>query len=245
MTAALAALTLVAVLGATTGCTRVRIQDTPNARTIDVSDTFQLQGATELQAVVRQGVGELRLRGSSDATDSVKSDFAFAPESWRPEIVGSVEGTRASLRISQPSRTDVQPFSDMRNDWDITLPKGVATDLSLELGVGSSDVDLRGIDLTRLSAMTGVGDTTIDLSGERAADLTARIESGVGSLTLRLPRSVGVRITSQAEGIGDFTVEGERVTGGIWENQSYAGTGPKIDIVLHRGIGDVKIELVD
>ena len=84
----------------------------------------------------------------------------------------------------------------------------VPTNLSLKLGVGESDVDLRGVDVTALEALTGVGEAKIDLSGERTHDLTARIEAGVGEVTISVPTDVGVRIIGSEDGLGDFTAEG-------------------------------------
>lgn len=244
-TAIAMALMLAAVLATTTGCTRVRLQDRPDTMTYTGGETIELGGATQLTADIRQGVGELELRAASDSTGAVKTDFRYSPKDWEPEVTSSVEGSTAVLHVTQPEFSSAPLFGGARNDWVVALPTGVATDLTLQLGVGQSDVDLRGIDLTRFSALTGVGETTIDLSGPRTRDVSARIESGVGELTLRLPRSVGARITAQSEGLGDFFADGVRVNASGWVNDAYSGSGPKIDIVLHRGIGDVKIVLVD
>jgi hypothetical protein len=237
-------LILVAMLAAT-GCTRVRLQDNPSTKTFTETSQVPLKGATGLTVDIVQGVGDLTLRGSAEATDAVRTAFTFAPEAWRPEVSSSVNGTSASLSIRQPDQSGVPLFGDMRNDWVITIPGKVPTDLTLKLGVGTSDVDLRVADITRLSALTGVGDTTIDLSGPRATDLPARIECGVGRLTLRLPKNVGVRVTGRKDGVGNFSADGFIAGANSWENPAYAGSGPKIDVDLVRGVGDVTLVLVD
>jgi len=38
----------------------------------------------------------------------------------------------------------------------------------------------------------GAGQADVDLTGERAKDLEAEIQGGVGEATIRLPRDVGV-----------------------------------------------------
>lgn len=245
MTAVATALILVAALAVTTGCTRVRLQDSKTTKTFTESNSVPLQGATSLAAVIHQGVGELTIHGSEDATGAVQTTFTFSPENWRPEVTSSVEGTAASLRIEQPSNSDATMFTDVRNSWLVSLPHGVATDLTLELGVGKSDVDLRGVDLTNLDVSTGVGETTIDLSGPRTSDLGARVEAGVGTLTMRLPRNVGVRVSGREKGVGKFSADGFTSQGDTWVNSAYAGSGPKIEIDLTRGVGDVILQLVD
>jgi hypothetical protein len=246
MKIALAAAMVAVALGAVTGCTRVRLAEDPKTRTFTENNDISLQGATTLKADVTQGVGELKVRSSSTTTDSVGTVFTFAPESWRPEASSTVEGSAAVLTIKQPresGRADL--FTNTRNSWTITLPQGVATDLKLILGVGTSDVDLRGLDLKALDVLTGVGSTTIDLSGARETDVQAQIEAGVGELTLRLPQDVGVRVTSEQDGIGDLSAPGFHHSGTEWTNSAYSGTGPKIEIALTRGIGDIKLVMVN
>lgn len=246
LTAVAAALILVALLATTTGCTRVRLQDNPSTKAFTETSSVPLKGATRLTADIVQGVGNLKLRGSSTTTDAVGTDFTFSPEAWRPEVSSSVDGTSANLSIRQPDQSGVPLFGDMHNEWDISLPAGVSTDLTLKLGVGTSDVDLRYVDLSRLDALTGVGDTTIDLSGPRTSDLPARIECGVGKLTVRLPRNIGVRVTGREDGVGQFVANGFTSQGDhTWVNAAYSGTGPKIEIDMVRGVGDVTLVLVD
>lgn len=239
------AVALVAVLAASTGCTRVRLQDSPDTQTYTTSDSVSLQGATKLTADLRQGVGELTLKAAVEPTGAVQVMFTFSPQSWEPKLSSTVEASSAVMHITQPEGPSAPMFGSAKNAWAVKLPKGVSTDLTLQLGVGTSDVDLRGIDLTRLDASTGVGATTIDLTGPRTSDVSARIESGVGKLTLRLPRSVGARVTGGSEGLGEFTADGVSVSSSGWINDAYSGSGPKIDIELHRGVGDVEIVLVD
>jgi hypothetical protein len=127
----------------------------------------------------------------------------------------------------------------------VRLGGGVPTALDLQLGVGTSRIDLRALDVTDLSVLTGVGDTVIDLSGPRARSLHGRIEAGVGSLVVKLPNDVGVRVTGRGEGIGEFSAVGLHEDNGVWVNDAYAGDGPRIEIDVNRGVGEVTIEMVD
>ncbi len=241
---AVAALGLTLLLGAT-GCTRVRLDQTASTASKTMSKTVALDGAAHLNVNVAMGVGELTLSGLETSGTAMTGEFVYAPASWLPEITyGVTEGT-GTLSVRQPESSKVQPFGRMKNTWDVRIARGIPTDLQLRLGVGTGIIDLRGVDLTSLDAITGVGETTIDLSGPRATGFGARIESGVGKLTLRLPRSVGARVTGAKDGIGEFRADGVTVSADSWVNDAWSGTGPKIDIVLNRGVGEVDIVLVD
>lgn len=242
--AAVAVLAIVA-LATTSGCTRVRLADDPNTRTTTNTKTVALGGATSVETEIRIGVGELRLSAEPTTTDVLDARFVYAPLSWKPTVDYSVSSGLGRLLVEQPSTADVSAFRDTKNSWDVKLGGGVPTRLTLRLGVGSGKVDLRGLDLTSIDAVTGVGDTTIDLSGPRAKDLTGRIEAGVGRITVRLPRNVGVRFTGRQDGVGNFTADGFKAEGNAWVNDAYSGSGPKIDIDFVRGVGDATLVLVD
>ena len=242
--AAVAALALVLLVGVT-GCTRVRLQDNPATAVNTLSKTVSLDGATHLKTEVSMVVGELKLSGADASGTAMTGTFVYAPKDWLPEVAYAVSEGTGTLSVRQPDESGVKPFDRVKNTWDVRIARTVPTDLTLRLGVGSSIVDLRGVDVTSLDALTGVGETTIDLSGARADGFAARIESGVGKLTLRLPRLVGARVTGAKGGLGSFVADGESVTSDSWVNDAWSGSGPKIDIVLNRGVGEVRILLVD
>lgn len=244
--AAVAATSLaLALLAGVTGCTRVRLQDNPTTRTETLNKTVALDGAKHLSTEIGMGVGELTLSGAEASGTAMTGKFVYAPASWLPEVAYTVVEGTGTLSVRQPDHTDVSPFGKVKNTWDVRIARDVPTDLRLRLGVGTSSVDLRGVDLTSLDAVSGVGETTIDLSGARAHGFSGRIDSGVGQLNLRLPRSVGVRVTGAKSGVGDFKVDGVAVGSDSWTNDAWNVAGPKIDIVLHRGVGEVAIVVVD
>lgn len=234
-----------ALLTAVTGCTRVRLADRPETRTQTESKTVALDGAARLDAEIRMAVGELTLRSADASGSAMTADFDYAPAGWKPDVSYAVSEGTGTLVVRQPENVQVNNLGNVRNTWNVRLAPGVPTDLRLRLDVGRSAVDLRGIDLTSLDVITGVGETTIDLSGPRGRGFSARVEASVGKLTLRLPRSVGARVTGGKYGLGSFTADGVSVDSGSWVNDANSGTGPKIDIELQRGIGDLNIILVD
>jgi hypothetical protein len=227
----------------TTGCRAVRIADSNSVT--NESKEVALEGATKIEADVTMGVGELNLSGEATTTNALKAGFSYSPASWKPEVSYAIAAGTGTLAVRQPESSHVPTGDNARNTWDLVLAGGVPTDLSLELGVGRSTVDLRSIDVRNLHALTGVGDTTLDLSGARANGMTAKIEAGIGKLTLKLPRSVGVRVSGREDGLGDTSADGFVAQGNSWVNDAYAGPGPKIEIDLSRGIGELTLLLVD
>lgn len=68
---------------------------------------------------------------------------------------------------------------------------------SVVLQVGAAQFTATGLgnaNTGRLSVEGGVGDIDLDFTGALPSDMNVTVEMGLGSLTLRLPRGVGVRI---------------------------------------------------
>jgi len=232
---------------AVTGCTRVPLSQTiggePSAVTVD-KPSFDLEGAETLVGTIRMGVGELSVAGSEDSTTTVSSRLSYAPSSWKPVVKFETDGTEAKYGIDQPESESVKLSEDMHNSWKLVFPTGVATELSLKLGVGESAIDLRKVDVRELEVLTGVGSAKIDLSGERTDDVNATIECGVGEMLIRVPRNMGVRIIGAEDGLGDFETPGFTKDGDDLVNAAYSNSGPKLEINLTRGVGEVVVEQV-
>jgi predicted membrane protein len=123
----------------------------------------------------------------------------------------------------------------------VGMAPGVPTNLVLELGVGTSRIDLSRIDVRDLRVISGVGEAVVDLTGPREADVSVDIDTGVGSLTVKLPRDVGVRVEGGADGIGDLTADGLTKEGTAYVNAAWSKPGPKMTVRVTRGVGELKL----
>jgi hypothetical protein len=90
-----------------------------------------------------------------------------------------------------------------------------------------------------------VGETTIDLTGEWQQGLAVNIEGGVGATTVRLPRAMGVRVTTST-GIGNVTVNDLNRDGDVYTNDAYdEGADAVLDVTVEGGVGEITLELGD
>lgn len=85
--------------------------------------------------------------------------------------------------------------------WEIELTKSIPLDLFVDVGTGSTKMDLAGIKLEKLRVEGGTGSMDIDLSKSQAstsqASLPVSIDVGTGSLDLILPNSAPVEVNYQ------------------------------------------------
>jgi hypothetical protein len=196
--------------------------------------------AEALNVQLRIGVGELTVHGDSDK--AMDARFDYRPESWKPRVDYSVEGTTGQLRVEQPA---AHTGFNGHNTWDVRLSRSLPLALQVNAGVGTNTLDLADVTLQRLEYDGGVGDSTIDLGSVARRDATVRINGGVGSIRLIVPREAGVRVWGEKDGVGNFSADGfmQRYGEGGLVNENYGKPGVKtIDVSVQRGVGDVTIE---
>jgi len=92
--------------------------------------------------------------------------------------------------------------------------------LNLEMGAGTSDLQMAGLSLTGLDIILGAGKSTVDLSGGLTRDLDVTISAGAANVTVRLPKDIGVRVEINA-GPTAINAPGLTKDGNVYTNDAY------------------------
>ena len=238
---------LVVAATALSGCFAFKQVETAPPQVRTETKTIPKAGTSELDARVRMPAGMLKVDGETKALVDMK--FESTNPAWLPVVSTTrsegASGTITGLEVAVPQSVPFLRGNTKKYEWNIHLSPDVPSRLRFELGAGQSEIDLRGVDVRRLSVTTGVGETALDLSGARTHDLLATVKCGIGEVTIRVPASAGVRVTGRQEGIGNLTADGFTLSGEQLTNAAWATSPTKIEISLQRGIGDVNIETVD
>jgi hypothetical protein len=250
------AVALLAVALASTGCVREPLpagwrvhtgvgetasDSVSGTSRIYAHDTFELNGATEAAIELIMGAGEMTVR-SGDSSALAETEFNYGNAQIKPETSYNVSGSTGTLKISQP---DIRyKFGEQNlNSWRVQLAKGVPYELHVQMGAGSSQLELADLDVRLLTMRLGAGESTVDLTGPRTHDVTGEIQAGVGQVTIILPTGVGVKVTGRKDGIGTFSADGFKVQGDSYVNDAYGTSPTTIELNVTRGVGEVKLEL--
>ena len=157
-------------------------------------------------------------------------------EWMKPEVSYDLSGKVGKVDISQP---DHFKLGKMKNEWDLKISEDVPVDLVVNAGASDTDLDLKGIQLSNLEVDAGVGEITVDLGGGWKESFDVRISSGVGKMTVILPKDTGVRVHAQ-KGIGSSSFENLISKGnGVYVNEAYEDAKVKIDLDADLGVGEV------
>ncbi len=89
--------------------------------------------------------------------------------------------------------------------WEIGLSPEVPLDLTINGGVGSSRIDLSGLEISGLSVSAGVGDVTLTLPA-MTRPYTARLNGGVSNFTVIVPEDASVDLEVEG-GVGNFIID--------------------------------------
>jgi hypothetical protein len=211
----------------------------PVGETRTESKTVQLGAAKVVRVELKIGAGELKVTGG--ASDLLNADFTYNVPSWKPEVQYDVSGDTGHLTVQQAPGSNGHG-GKTRYEWALRFSNEVPMEMTVEQGAGSTNLDLVGLELSKLKVNIGAGETTINLDGEWKNDLAASIHGGVGQATLKLPRDVGVRVVAHG-GLGAINASGFSKDGDAYVNDAYGKSSVTLRVEVEGGVGEINLEM--
>lgn len=118
----------------------------------------------------------------------------------------------------------------------------------LEIELGAASLEARGLGNAgaRTIVINGaVGEATLDFTGRWSRDAEARVKMGLGSLTLRIPSDLGVRIHRSGL-LSSFSGLGlEKADDGSYRTPGWSSAEHRLDLTVDAAFGDIEVEVVD
>jgi hypothetical protein len=115
---------------------------------------------------------------------------------------------------------------------------------TVRVASGASRLRMRGLGNARAERFVldgGVGEATLEFDGAWDRSATLNVEMGLGSLTLRFPRALGVRI--QREGfLTRFSPAGMVRRGDAWYSNNWDSARYKLTVQVDAALGSVDVE---
>jgi len=201
--------------------------------------SVELGDAGSVRVKMVLGAGDLAVTGGAEKL--LEADFTYNVAKLKPEV----EFTDGTLVVQHPDvrgYRSLQDIKDFRNEWNLRLNNNVPMNLSLDMGAGTSDLQLAGLSLTGLDIILGAGKSTVDLTGNWARDLNVTMNTGAATITVRLPRDVGVRVEVVA-GVGRIEASGLKQDGYVYTSEAYGTSDVTLHINIMTGIGQINLEV--
>jgi len=186
------------------------------------------------------------LSALEDSSNLIEGDVTYRGELiFDVNVRGDHADVELNSRFSGPGFGPFDFGSRVGESWDVRLSPDVSLDLTLDVGSGSCDFDLAGLQISDL--FVDVGSGSIDLTLPTGSTFDAQVDGGSGSLTIVLPESLGARVELDS-GSGSFhpnrrfrLVRGERRGDSEWETDNYDTAEHHIVLSIDQGSGSVRI----
>ena len=125
-------------------------------------------------------------------------------------------------------------------------PNRIAAE-AVELEAGAASFRAAGLGNARAQRFTfrgGVGETVLDFSGAWDRNATAKVSMGIGSLTLRFPRDLGVRIVKDSF-LTSFDDSGLVKRGGAYYSRNWESARNRLTVEVEAAFGSIDIDWID
>ncbi|HYK89770.1 MAG TPA: toast rack family protein [Acidobacteriota bacterium] len=114
--------------------------------------------------------------------------------------------------------------------------------IRIKNGVGSMDaVGLGNLNFRELEFEGGVGGANLDFTGSWKQDADVRIQVGVGGVSARMPREVGVRVEAEKHFLSGLHLDGFNKRDSYYYSDNYDKAKTRITLRVATGVGGFKI----
>jgi hypothetical protein len=122
-------------------------------------------------------------------------------------------------------------------------PNQVSCDrIRIKNGVGSLDaVGLGYLRFSDLEFEGGVGGANLDFSGEWQRDAEIKIQVGVGGVSVKMPRGIGVKVECHKNFLSGFHLDGFTMRDSFYYSEGYDEAKIRASVRVVTGVGGFKI----
>ena len=125
--------------------------------------------------------------------------------------------------------------------------QGEMQEMELATGLGSMEVrGLSNVWMEKLSFVGGLGSATLSFDGHYRTDVDVTLDVGMGSLVLKVPESIGVKMRHDDSFLSnhDFT-RLERISEDTWYSDNWQADAGNLDFDLSVGMGSVELNWIE
>lgn len=126
-------------------------------------------------------------------------------------------------------------------------PNRIAAE-EVHMEAGAASFRARGLGNARAEHFRfegGVGETVLDFGGAWNRSATATVRMGLGSVTLRLPRDLGVKVVRESSFMTSFDHEGLVRRGGAYYSRNWESAPHRLVVTVEAALGSIDVDWID
>jgi len=206
-----------------------------NLQTTNVSQP--LNGVVSARATISFGAGTNKIYALSDSSNLIEGQLqTYNP----PTFSVGTSGDHADIRLAPGSTTVFIPPFSPEEKWNVGLNPIVSYQLSLNMGVGQSNIDLTKMLVSGGEIDGGVGTTELSLPGQGTFKLN--INGGVGTIKIYVPSNLAVRAEVHG-GLGSFNPLSRmhEVSKDVYETSGFSTAENAVTLTIDGGVGSISL----
>ncbi len=193
----------------------------------NVTVSRQYSGESDMRVRVRYGAGRLSIT-PGEGGSLYKMELRYDEETFEP--VAEYEEDRLELGIRSIRKNINWPKGRDSGEMSLSLSPGVPMDLDLEFGAVRADVDLGGLQMTRLDLSTGASESRVDISEPNPIRMeSAGFEVGAADFHIRNLGNLNADAITVDAGVGNVVLDFR----GEWRSNA--------DVSVDMGLGALEL----
>ncbi len=217
--------------------------DNENSEKIDVKNghyEYDMENSLrEATLNFEGGAGDFKLKGNTGKL--FEADTRSSVGQFTANIRNNRNANTAVIDFKMQNNHVELKKGKLENEVKITLNENPIWNIDMGVGAGKANFDLSDFKVKSLKVSTGVADLELRL-GDKVPQADVQIESGVASVTLEIPESVGyeVRIDGalNVKDMDDLV----KVNDNLYRSADFETAPRKIAIRYDAGLSKVKIK---
>ncbi len=188
-------------------------------------------------ALIRVETGAGRLKIDGGGQDLIFGEFEsdFLMLDTESEVEGDIQ--KVTIRTTGNWRGFGMPANDLKLSINPDIP------VKIELATGAIDMDINLSEVAAKSIDIDSGVSSLELvMGDKVSSSIVKINSGVNSIDVTLPRTVGARLTIDAALTSKDLNGFKKLDSNIYESYNYDIADKIIDIDLNVGASSISID---
>ena len=204
-------------------------------------ETFELplEGAERLALGIHYGAGRMHIGPGSPSSMALVGTFEGGLDRSVNRRGNDLD---ADLRVPTDDVFDLIPWGSRHGlNWDVKLSDAVEVELTVDAGASENNLDLEGLNVSKLIFKPGASDTRIRFS-DRAENARAQVGLGAASAKLTIPKNVSASIEVKS-GLTGIRVDESRFPrhGDGYQSADFATASHRLTLLIEAGVGSVEI----
>lgn len=208
------------------------------ARTVEVAQPLEDLERAEL--IVNPGIGSLELEPLTDSGNLVEGVLALGRGETLDRTFSS-QNDGATLRL-RTTAASFGPFTAgwaSQRRWDLGLSPRVTFDLSTNVGLGTTNIDLRGLTVDTISVEHGIGQVVVYVP--REGGVQGSIQGAIGQTVVVIPQGVEARLVLDTGLAGREIPDGYECANDVCTSSGYVDADEPVELEVGQAIGHLVI----